>query len=96
MTNCALHTRGQHFGYRVMATMSTGAAGVSAPDSGTLVGAVTGNAVFGWRMPAGNARAWENALRPAGAFGLSGGGDDLFPPDASEQVNHRLLVPAWA
>jgi len=65
---------------------------VSAPTATALVVVVIGNAVFGRRVPAGNVRAREVALRPAGVFDLSGGGDDPLPPDASERVNYRLLV----
>jgi len=48
----------------VMVTMSTGAAAVFARTAAALVVVVTGNAVFGRRVPAGNARVWEDALRP--------------------------------
>jgi len=55
---------------------------VSAPTATALVVVVIGNAVFGRREPAGNSRVREVALRPAGVFDLSGGGDDPFLPDA--------------
>jgi len=45
----------------VTVTMSTGAAAVSARTAAALVVVVTGNAVFGRLVPAGNARVLEDA-----------------------------------
>jgi len=49
-----------------MVTMSAGDAAVSARTAVALVVVVTGNAVFGRRVPAGNARVLEDALRLVG------------------------------
>jgi len=68
----------------------------SALTAATLVGVVAGSTAFGGQLPMGNPQAQVDALRPAGVFGLSGGGDDRFPPDTSERVNHRLRELAWA
>jgi len=54
------------FGCWVMLTMSTGAAAVSVRTAAALVVVVTRNAVFVRWVPAGNARVWEDALRPVG------------------------------
>jgi len=49
-------------------TMRTSVAGVSAPTATALVVVVIGKAVFGRRVPAGNARVWEDAFWPQGSL----------------------------